>query len=255
MAIKITFLGTGTSQGIPIIGCSCEVCTSTNQQDKRLRTSILIEKNGKKIVIDCGPDFRQQMLRAKVSWIDAILITHEHNDHIIGLDDVRPFNFMKGRDMPIYLSQQVAEVLKQRFAYIFAKNPYPGAPMIQLNLISKSAPFQIAGIDIIPIEVMHGKLPVLGFRIDDFTYLTDVLSISEKELEKVRGTQTLVLSALHRKPHHSHLSLFEALELIQEIKPQKAYLTHLSHKMGKHEVVSKELPSNVEIAYDGLVIQ
>lgn len=253
--ITITILGSGTSQGVPIIGCDCAVCQSSDTRDKRLRVSILINKGEKNIVVDAGPDFRQQMLRAEVKELEAILLTHEHNDHIIGLDDVRPFNFRTWTDMPIYAVEPVQKELKERFAYIFAENPYPGSPMLKLNTISKEQSFEVADIPILPIEVMHGKLPVLGFRIADFTYLTDMKTIAPLELEKVKGTKKLVLNALHHRTHHSHLNLEEALDFIKIIQPEQAFLTHLSHKMGLHEEVSKTLPENVFLAYDGLKIK
>lgn len=248
----ITVLGTGTSQGVPVIGCDCAVCRSEDPRDKRLRTSLLISRGQECLVIDAGPDFRQQMLRAKPAYVNGILLTHEHNDHVAGLDDVRAFNFMRMEDMPIYCHRRVGEQLKLRFAYAFAKNPYPGAPMFELQYIDKQSPFQVGTFSIIPIEFLHGKLPVLGFRIDDLTYLTDIKTISDEELEKVKGTDTLIISALRRREHHSHLSLDEALALIERIQPRKAYLTHLSHWMGKHAAVEKELPPHVAIAYDGL---
>lgn len=195
------------------------------------------------------------MLQNNIRTLEAIVLTHEHNDHIIGLDDVRPFNFMSWQDMPVYCTKQVGAELKRRFAYIFAPNPYPGAPMIKLEEIYPGQTFQLKDLEFQPIEVMHGKLPVLGFRIEDFTYLTDVKSIHEIELQKIRGTKTLVLSALHRKPHHSHLSLSEALALIEQIAPQQAYLTHISHRMGLHEEINNTLPPNVALAYDGLTIE
>ena len=185
--MKVRILGTGTSQGVPVIGCDCEVCLSDNPKDKRLRVAALIQINGKSIAIDCGPDFRQQILAAKLSWLDAILITHEHNDHIVGLDDVRPFNFMKKQDMPVFTTDRVIKCLHQRFAYIFEKDPYPGAPMVRLNQINKDDSFEVEGIKVVPIEVMHGKLPVLGFRINDFAYLTDIKTIAEEEKAKLSG--------------------------------------------------------------------
>ncbi|MGB0984377.1 MAG: MBL fold metallo-hydrolase [Saprospiraceae bacterium] len=250
--MKITLLGTGTSQGVPVIGCDCEACQSTDLRDKRLRTSAMIEVNGKTIVIDIGPDFRQQMIRAKVQKVDAILLTHEHSDHVIGLDDVRPFNFRYLMDMPVYGEQRVLDSLRERFAYIFASNPYPGVPRVTLNPISKNEPLELFGQSIVPIEVLHYKLPVLGFRFDKFTYITDIKTISEEEIEKVKGTEYLVVSALRREEHISHFTLEEALDFIKKIKPKQAYLTHLSHRMGKHEDLENELPENVSVAYDGL---
>lgn len=251
-SLKITFLGTGTSQGVPVIGCNCAVCTSDDPRDQRLRVSVLVQAAGRNIVIDCGPDFRQQMLRAQVRSLDAILLTHEHNDHVVGLDDVRPFNFMQRRDMPIYATKWVQKELHQRFAYAFEKNPYPGAPRFHLLDIDKHAPFEVAGIPVIPIEVMHGSMPVLGFRMGDFTYLTDVKTIAPEEIEKIVGSKTLVTSALHHSLHHSHANLEEALELIWQIGPQRAYLTHVSHSMGLYEEISRQLPPDIHLAYDGL---
>lgn len=253
--MKLRFLGTGTSQGIPIIGCDCSVCASEDIRDKRLRCAILLKIKEQNLVIDIGPDFRQQMLKAKIAHLDAVLITHEHNDHIIGLDDVRPFNFRSNNDMPVYARSKVQEDLKNRFPYIFSENPYPGAPSVVFRNIEVNKPFQIGETTIIPIEAFHGSLPVFGFRIGDFTYLTDIKTIRPSELEKVKGTKLLVISALHRKEHHSHLNLNQALKLIKKINPTRAYLTHLSHRMGLHHEVEKLLPANVFIAYDNLEIE
>lgn len=250
----ITFLGTGTSQGVPVIGCDCPACSSTDPKDKRLRTSIMVSEGDKNIVIDVGPDFRQQMLRAKVKKIEAVLLTHEHNDHIMGLDDVRPFNFRYKIAMPIYATERVQVALKNRFDYAFDKDPYPGAPRFQLHTIDRDTPFAVAGFQIIPIELSHGILPVMGFRFGDFTYMTDMKSITPTELEKVKGTKVLVLDALHHSIHHSHLNLSEALALIEVLQPEQAYLIHASHKMGRYSEVSKDLPEHVALAYDGLVI-
>lgn len=203
-------------------------------------------------MIDAGPDFRQQMLRANVKHLDAILLTHAHNDHIIGLDDVRPFNFRQKQDMPIYALPDVNDQVRSRFGYIFMKNPYPGSPMLKLHDIVDFEKLDLFNVSIQPINVMHGNLPVLGFRIGDFTYLTDVKTISEEGKQKVRGSKTLVLNALHHKEHHSHLNLKQALQLIEELEPEHAYLTHLSHNMGLHQEIDERLPSNVSLAHDGL---
>lgn len=253
--MKIHFLGTGTSQGVPVIGCDCEVCQSNDPRDTRLRTSVLLQINNFNIVIDVGPDFRQQMLRTEIKNLDGVLITHEHNDHIIGMDDVRPFNFRSGKDMPVYASKRVQKELKERFSYVFEENPYPGAPRIQLHLIQEDQSFKLENITIQPIQVMHGKMPVFGFRIDDFTYITDAKTIEPAELEKIKGTKVLVLNALIQKEHHSHLNLSQALDLIDIIQPKQAYLTHMSHRMGTTASVEPLLPENVVFAYDGLTIQ
>lgn len=249
--MKITFLGTGTSQGVPLIACKCEVCTSTNVKDKRLRSSIMVETSTTTIVIDTGPDFRQQMLREQVEQLDAVVFTHEHKDHIAGLDDVRAFNFINGKHIEVYATSRVQAAIKREFAYIFAEDKYPGIPLINLNEIDL-APFQIKDIKLIPIEVMHYKMPVLGFRIADFTYITDAKSISEKEKEKMKGSKVLVLNALRREEHISHFTFQEAIDLAQELNVEQAYFTHISHQLGLYEQVSEELPSNIFLAYDGL---
>ncbi|WP_347372657.1 MBL fold metallo-hydrolase [Aequorivita sp. Q41] len=250
----VTFLGTGTSQGIPVIGSDHEVCKSTDPKDKRLRVSVLLSWNGFNFVIDCGPDFRQQMLRENVSKVDGILLTHEHSDHTAGLDDIRPFNFKHG-NMPFYAHKRVFESLRERFAYIFATvNKYPGAPSIEAIEIDKNTPFSIGGKEVIPIEAFHDKLPVLGFRVEDFTYLTDVKTISEEEIEKVRGTKILVINALREKLHYSHFNISEALDFVEKVSPKTTYFTHISHVMGFHEAVEKRLPKNVHLAYDTLTI-
>ena len=253
--MQVTFLGTGTSQGIPVIGCDCKVCQSDSPKDKRLRCSVLIQIGDKNIVIDIGPDFRQQMLRANVSDLHAILITHEHNDHIIGLDDVRPFNFKQKRDMPIFAERRVLEELKIRFSYAFAENKYPGAPTIQPIEIKKGKNFEAAGIEIEPIEIEHGNLPILGFRVGDFAYLTDMKTISEKEIKKIKGINTLVINALHHYKHHSHLNLEEALAMVERIAPKRAFFTHMSHYMGLHGEINAQLPEHISLAYDGLVLE
>jgi phosphoribosyl 1,2-cyclic phosphate phosphodiesterase len=256
MTRRFTFLGTGTSQGVPVIGCQCAVCTSDDPRDNRLRTSALltIDNQGDttNIVIDAGPDFRQQMLRERIENIEAILFTHEHSDHIAGLDDVRPFNFRQNRPMPLYTDPSVQKALKTRFDYAFAENPYPGAPRLELITISKNELITIKGIEIQPIEVMHGSLPILGFRCDTLTYITDCKTIETNELEKIKGTKILILDALHHNEHHSHLNLKEALELVAILKPERAYFIHCSHNIGKAADINPTLPEGVELAYDGL---
>ncbi len=250
--MKVTILGTGTSQGVPVIACSCEVCQSADSSDKRLRVSAFVEVDGVNIVIDTGPDFRQQMLAANVQTLDAVLFTHEHKDHTAGLDDVRAFNFKQKKDMEVFADARVQAALKMEFSYIFAENKYPGIPMVHLNEISKESTFTVNGVKITPIESLHHKLPVLGFRIKDFTYITDAKTISSEEKRKLKGTKVLILNALRREEHISHLNLEQALELIEEIQPEQAYLTHISHLFGKHHDIEKELPDGVNVAYDGL---
>jgi phosphoribosyl 1,2-cyclic phosphate phosphodiesterase len=252
--MKITFLGTGTSQGVPVIACRCKVCTSNDERDKRLRCSVLVELNGRTLVIDTGPDFRQQMLQNNVQRLDAVLFTHEHKDHVAGLDDVRAFNFIMKQHMDVYLTSAVEEAIRREFSYIFSDFKYPGIPLINLHRI-ENKPFSLFGEEITPIEVMHYKMPVLGFRIRDFVYITDANSISDSELEKAKGAEILVINALRREAHISHFTLHEAINVIEKLSPQKAFLTHLSHQMGCHQEVMKELPTNVEIAYDGLTIE
>jgi phosphoribosyl 1,2-cyclic phosphate phosphodiesterase len=254
--LKMTLLGTGTSQGVPVISCTCPACTSTDIRDKRLRTSAMIHYGDINIGIDCGPDFRQQMLANKINNLEAILITHEHNDHIIGLDDVRPYNFMQRKDMPVYCLPRVKKELEKRFEYIFAtQNKYPGAPMVQLIEVTADHSFEVEGLTIEPILVDHGRLPILGYRFGDITYLTDVKQLSSSSIEKVKGTRKLVLNALHKEPHYSHLNLEEALALIEILQPEETYLTHTSHRMGPYKEIMKELPEGVVMGYDGLVIE
>lgn len=251
--MKVTFLGTGTSQGIPIIGSTHPVCLSKDPKDKRLRVSVLVDWDGQNILIDCGPDFRMQMLRNNVSHIDAILYTHEHNDHTIGLDDIRPFFFKQG-DIPVFAHQRVLDSLKKRFEYIFeSENKYPGAPGVITQVIENKA-FSFNGFEVIPINAFHNRLQIFGFRLKDFAYLTDVKTIEKEEVEKLKGVKVLAVSALRKEPHHSHFNLEEALEFIKEVGPEKAYLTHISHQLGFHEEVQKELPENVFLAYDNLKI-
>ena len=252
--LKVTFLGTGTSQGIPVIGSDHPVCKSENPKDKRLRVSVLVEVEDLNILIDCGPDFRQQMLANKVQRIDAILYTHEHSDHTLGLDDIRPYFFRQG-DIPIYAHSRVMASLQKRFDYIFAsENKYPGAPSVQENVIENKT-FAVKGINVIPVDVMHNRVQVFGFRIRDFAYVTDAKTIKEEEAEKLKGVDVLVLNALRIEPHHSHFNLEEALKFIQKIGPDRAYLTHISHLMGFHEEVQAQLPNNVYLAYDNLQIE
>jgi phosphoribosyl 1,2-cyclic phosphate phosphodiesterase len=249
--MKITFLGSGTSQGVPVIGCMCEVCQSLDFRDKRLRSSIQVEISNQSFVVDTGPDFRQQMLRERVKRIDAILFTHAHRDHTAGLDDVRAYNFMQKMDMPVYGTQEVLDQLKIEYAYAFAKDSYPGIPRLLLNLIN-DAPFTVNGVDIIPLPVLHLRLPVLGFRFGDCSYITDANFIPDSTIDKLKGTEILVLNALQRESHVSHFNLQEALATVEKIKPKKTYFTHISHKLGLHADVSRELPPNVALAYDGL---
>lgn len=249
--IKITFLGTGTSQGVPIIACECEVCTSTNPKDKRLRSSILVETATTRLVIDSGPDFRQQMLREHIKRLDAVVFTHEHKDHVAGLDEVKAFNFINHMRMPVYATDRVKKALEREFAYIFEEVQYPGIPQIDLYPVGETD-FKIGNIQMQPIDVLHYKLPVKGFRIFDFAYVTDANFISEFEKQKLKNLNVLVLNALRRESHVSHFTLDEAIALVAELKPRKAYLTHISHQLGLHDEVSKELPPNIELATDGL---
>ncbi len=252
--MKLSFLGTGTSQGVPVITCKCKVCKSANERDKRLRTSVLIELDGTTLVIDSGPDFRQQMLRENVQKLDAILFTHEHKDHTAGLDDVRAFNYVQQKPMEVYCEQRVSNSLKQEFAYVFTNFKYPGLPKINLNII-ENKPFVVNNISIEPIRVKHLKLPIFGFKIGNLAYITDANYISEQEKGKIKGVKVLVINALRRESHLSHFTLQQALDLITELKPELAYLTHLSHSMGLYEEIKNELPAKVFFAYDGLSVE
>jgi len=250
---RVTILGTGTSQGVPIIGCECRVCTSSDPHDNRLRSSVLVTYGDTVVVIDAGPDFRQQMLRARVKRLDAILLTHEHNDHVIGLDDIRPFNHRSGNPLEVYALTRVAGEVKKRFEYVFA-DPIPGLPRVDLIPVLPGESFIVGGLEILPVGVIHGKLPIVGYRFGDFAYLTDVKYMEEADLERLKGVKKLVINALQHEWHPTHLSLTEALELIRRIKPEQAWLTHLSHHMGLAKEVEKSLPPGVKQAYDGLEI-
>ncbi|MCG9879375.1 MAG: MBL fold metallo-hydrolase [Bacteroidia bacterium] len=252
--MKVEFLGTGTSQGVPIIACKCAVCSSVDPKDKRLRSSILVSHEGKSLAVDCGPDFRTQMLRAEVESLDGILFTHAHRDHMAGLDDIRGFNFAMKSAIDIYCEPRVEAAIRREFFYAFEEPKYPGVPEMNMRSISLE-PFELIGIPITPIQVFHHKLPVLGFRFHDFVYITDANRIEEVELEKIKGCKVLVLNALRREPHISHFTLDEAVALVQYIKPEAAYFTHISHQLGTHTAVENELPDNIFLAYDGLTLQ
>jgi phosphoribosyl 1,2-cyclic phosphate phosphodiesterase len=250
--MKITFLGTGTSQGVPVIACSCRICSSSDLKDKRYRSSVLIEIDNKALVIDTGPDFRSQMLANHVQRLDAVLFTHEHKDHVAGLDDIRPFNFKQQAPISVYASDRVEQAIKREFHYIFAEKKYPGIPEITLHKIDLEPFTLFENIQIIPIEVKHYLMPVLGFRINNFTYITDAKTIAEKEIEKIKGTEVLVINALRIESHPAHFNLDEALQFIDIIKPKMAFLTHISHLFGTHKEIEQMLPKNVYVSYDGL---
>lgn len=251
--IKLTFLGTGTSIGVPVITCDCPVCTSANPCDKRTRASAMVEVNGLTLVIDCGPDFRHQMLRQQVLNLDAVIFTHEHRDHIAGLDDIRAFNYVLNKKIDIYGKPPVMEAIQTEFPYIFSETRYFGAPQLTIHHIG-SEPFEIGGVEIIPIEAMHDKLPVTGFRIGDLTYITDASFISEESIEKVKGSKVVVLNALRNSKHVSHFSVGEAVQILERLAPEQGFLTHLSHFVGLHEEVNRKLPDFVRLAYDGLEV-
>ncbi len=255
-SLSVTFLGTGTSQGIPVIGSEHPVCLSDNPKDKRLRVSVLLQWEDFNYVIDCGPDFRTQMLRENIKHLNGVLLTHDHSDHTAGLDDIRPFCFRQNGVVNFYAEPNVYDALHKRFEYIFkTQNKYPGAPTIQENEIINLTTFELGGKTIVPIRALHNKLPVIGFRVAGFTYLTDVKTIPVSEMEKLQGTAVLVLNALREEPHESHLTLAEALALIEMVKPKTAYLTHISHLLGFHDEVEASLPDGVHLAYDGLKIE
>ncbi|MGC9472423.1 MAG: MBL fold metallo-hydrolase [Bacteroidales bacterium] len=251
--IQATFLGTGTSQGVPVIGCMCRTCLSNDPRDKRLRSSLLVEWNGHRLVIDSGPDFRQQMLRENVRKLDAILFTHSHKDHIAGLDDIRAFNFIHQQPMDLYAEERVISQLRKEFAYIFAEKKYPGVPDVIIHPIGTD-PFRIGSLEVIPIRAVHYRLPVLGFRMGDLTYITDANYIPPGEMKKIEGSRVLILTALRKRRHISHFTLEEAVEIIRKIGPEQGWLTHISHQMGPADEIERELPEGVHLAYDGLKI-
>jgi phosphoribosyl 1,2-cyclic phosphate phosphodiesterase len=249
--LKITFLGTGTSQGVPVIGCDCPVCSSLDFRDKRTRSSIHIQLDGKSFVVDTGPDFRSQILRERITSLDAVLFTHEHKDHTAGLDDIRPFNFSQQKDMPIYGAKKVLNQIRKEYSYIFEEVKYPGVPSVKQHEI-QNEPFTVEDINVIPIKVMHYRLPVFGFRIKDFTYITDAKYIEPEEIDKIKGTRVLVLNALQKTHHISHLTLQEAIEMVKIIQPELAFFTHISHKLGTQREIESQLPEHIKLAYDGL---
>ncbi|MCX7986378.1 MAG: MBL fold metallo-hydrolase [Bacteroidales bacterium] len=251
--MRVVFLGTGTSQGIPVVACSCKVCQSNDPKDKRLRSSVLIQYGDINIVIDAGPDFRYQMLREKVTHLEAILFTHEHKDHTGGLDDIRSYNYLAQKPMDVYAEERVQHALKQEYAYIFEENKYPGVPEVLLHTITEE-PFIVHGIQIIPVRLLHHRLPILGFRIGNFAYLTDIKYINEQEKDKLYGCKYLVVSGLRKENHISHFSIDEAIALINEIKPTYGFITHISHQLGFHREVEKELPKGIFLAYDRLTL-
>ena len=251
--VKITFLGTGTSQGVPVIACECAVCASSDDKDKRLRASLLVETSLNTFVIDAGPDFRQQMLNAGVKKLDAILLTHEHKDHIAGMDDLRAFNYRSQAAIDIYAEERVQAAVRKEYAYVFSENHYPGVPRMELHTL-ENYNINIKGDTVIPLRIFHYRLPIFGFRIGDMAYITDANYISEETKEKLFGVKYLVINALRKEKHISHFSLDEALDLAREVSPRKAYITHIGHQMGKHADVCRELPGNVTLAWDGLEV-
>lgn len=253
--MKINFLGTGTSQGVPVIACDCKVCRSTDKRDKRLRTSLFLEWENKNLVIDTGPDFRYQMLRLGVRQLDAILFTHSHKDHIAGLDDVRAFNRKQGQSIDVYADMHVQDALKREFFYAFHPQAYFGVPQLNLLAIEANHPFEVIGLSVMPVQVLHYKMPVLGFRFGDFTYITDAKTISDESIEKLQGTRVLVLNALQQEEHISHMTLEEAIAMAKRIGAEQTYFTHISHNMGLHSEIQEMLPKGVFLAYDGLALE
>jgi phosphoribosyl 1,2-cyclic phosphate phosphodiesterase len=251
--IKMTFLGTGTSQGVPVIACNCAVCRSADVRDKRLRSSVLLETEGKVLLIDAGPDFRQQLLRERVRQLDGILLTHEHKDHVAGLDDVRAFNHITGKPVDVYAEQRVLHALKSEFPYVFSETKYPGAPEMTLHTIDER-PFTVVGVAVTPVRLLHYRLPVLGFRIGHMAYITDVNRVDDAEFEKLKHLDVLVVGTVRRGAHISHFSLEEALAFIERVQPRRAYLTHLSHQFEAHAALQASLPAGVRVAHDGLEV-
>ena len=254
--MTVTFLGTGTSSGVPMIGCTCTVCRSLDHRDHRLRVSVHLEVDGRSFVVDSGPDFRQQMLRARVAHLDALLFTHEHKDHTAGLDDIRAFNFRQQTDMPVFAEPRVLQQLQQEFAYIFAEHKYPGVPRVVLHPIERDdVPFDVLGVPVLPLRAMHHRLPVLGFRIGGFCYLTDANHLGPETRAQLRDADVIVLNALRREEHISHFTLAQAVAVLEEAAPKRAYLTHISHQLGLHREVEAELPGWIRLAYDGLKVE
>ena len=251
--MEVTFLGTGTSGGVPLIGCECEVCKSKDAKDNRLRTSIMIKHNGQVIVTDCGPDFRQQMLRENVKKLDAILMTHAHRDHTAGFDDIRAFNFILGKPIQVYCDYATQLGIKDQYGYVFSETDYPYLPKMNFSVI-ENEPFSIADLSILPINVLHGGMPVKAYRFGDFSFITDAKEIVPEEREKLRGTKVLIVNALREQEHYSHFTIKQSLQLVEEINPERAYFIHMSHQFGLHVEMQAKLPSNITIAYDGLKI-
>lgn len=252
--MKLTFLGTGTSVGVPTIGCTCRVCSSTDPHDKRLRASVLVESGDTRVLVDCGPDFRQQMLGREFKKIDAVLLTHEHYDHVGGIDDLRPFCTFG--EVDVYADRNTVGDLRRRIPYCFGESKYPGVPKINLSVVEPHRPFSIDSIDVLPIQVMHGKLPILGYRFGDLVYITDMKTIRQEEMEYLKGVKILIVNALRFSPeHHSHMTVNEAMEFIRMVSPEKTYFTHMGHDIGLHEKVNRQLPDDMDLAYDGQMIE